>query len=87
MGGDFNLDIITDTLGQLIGDTPTPLPNLSDLFQGNSSLGNIDLSNTAPGLTGSLPEILSTSTQPNYDATSLPTSTPGLEFDQLVVFG
>ncbi|WP_291369194.1 MULTISPECIES: hypothetical protein [unclassified Acinetobacter] len=85
MGGDFNLDTITD--GQLIGDTPTPLPNLSDLFQGNSSLGNIDLSNTAPGLTGSLPEILSTSTQPNYDATSLPTSTPGLELDQPIVFG
>jgi hypothetical protein len=36
---------------------------------------------------GNIPEILSTSTQPNYDTTSLPTSTPGLELDPPIVFG
>jgi len=73
--------------GQLTGDTSITLLSVADLLQGNSSLGNIDLSNIAPGTTDSIHEILSISTLSSYDATSLPTSTPSLELDQPIVFG
>ena len=87
LGGDFNLDTITDTLGQLVGGTPPTSTNLSDLFQGNSNLGDIDLSNIIPGITDSLLQPLTSSTLPGYDATTLPTSTPSLELEQPIVFG
>ncbi|WP_425917879.1 hypothetical protein [Acinetobacter sp. TSRC1-2] len=64
-----------------MGDTPATFPNLSDLLQGNQSLGNIDLGNIAPGVIDSIRKILGSGTLPSYAASCLPTSTSSLELD------
>lgn len=86
-GSTLDFGGIIEGAGQLTGDTPIALLSVADLLQGNNSLGNIDLGNIAPGITDSIHKTLGTSTLSNYDATSLPTSTPSLELDQPIVFG
>jgi len=82
-----DFDGLTEDAGQLTGDAPTALLSVADLFQGNSSLGNIDLGNIAPDITDSTQQILGNSTLPSYDAASLPPATPSLELEQPIVFG